>query len=293
MFDSLLRNIFSLNGYSGKTSAMIAERLDGGSVNTSFRVNFGNGFTHMIKLHAAHDNKDFLEKEVRGLKLLKDTGVVNIPEIFQNGTYGDYQYLILEYVQPGEVTPSFWENLGRSVGRLHRIKKFVFGLDHDNYMGALSQSNAQGPDWIEFWRDKRLLPQIQIAKTKNTIPPQDLPKWNKLIENIAKFIEPHTPVLLHGDLWKGNFLVGSANKAYLIDPATYYGHPEVDLAMTKLFGGFDDRFYSAYMDENKIDPTWTERIDIYNLYPILIHHNIMKTGNYYKTAIDIVKKYIE
>ena len=90
--------------------------------------------------------------------------------------------------------------------------------------------------------------------------------------------EPGRPSLIHGDLWAGNQITGNDGKVWLIDPAVYYGHPEADLAMTELFGGFSERFYRAYREITGLDPGYPDRRDLYNLYHLLNHLNLFGSG---------------
>jgi len=99
------------------------------------------------------------------------------------------------------------------------------------------------------------------------------------------------PSLLHGDLWSGNFIIDETGNACLIDPAVYYGHREADLAMTKLFGGFDEKFYSAYNEEYPLDDGYEYREDIYKLYHVLNHLNLFGSGHYMQ-AVNLIKSYL-
>jgi protein-ribulosamine 3-kinase len=96
--------------------------------------------------------------------------------------------------------------------------------------------------------------------------------------------------LLHGDLWSGNFLCGHNGDPVLIDPAVYFGHREMDIAMTKLFGGFDDTFYTAYNEERPMEGGWEERVDPCNLYPLLVHVNLFG-GGYAAQVQQILKRF--
>ena len=87
-------------------------------------------------------------------------------------------------------------------------------------------------------------------------------------------------------------LCGSDGKAMLIDPACYVGHPEADLAMTELFGGFPNLFYDAYKEEKPLQPGYEERRDIYNLYQLLNHLNLFG-ANYLEPVRSILSEYTD
>ena len=99
-----------------------------------------------------------------------------------------------------------------------------------------------------------------------------------------------SPTLLHGDLWSGNYLISTEGRPYLIDPAVYYGHREVDIAMTKLFGGFGADFYAAYWEHFSRDSNETARNDLYQLYYLLVHLNLFG-ASYYNSVKGILGCY--
>ncbi len=117
-------------------------------------------------------------------------------------------------------------------------------------------------------------------------------KLGKLLDKLPEIlIEPEKPALLHGDLWSGNYITGSDGRAWLIDPAVYIGHPEADIAMTELFGGFSGRFYGAYEEISPLAPGYSDRRNIYNLYHLLNHLNLFG-GMYLMEVIETVERYV-
>jgi fructosamine-3-kinase len=98
------------------------------------------------------------------------------------------------------------------------------------------------------------------------------------------------PALLHGDLWSGNVMVNEKGEPCLIDPAVYYGYREMELAFTKLFRGFENDFYAAYHASFPLQPGFTERVDIYNLYPLLVHANLFG-GSYFQQVEQILRRF--
>ncbi|MBK5285164.1 MAG: fructosamine kinase family protein [Bacteroidia bacterium] len=140
------------------------------------------------------------------------------------------------------------------------------------------QSNSQKRTWAEFFISERLEKQIAFAKDLGVIDNSTIQQFNNLYKRLPELIPEEAPSLLHGDLWNGNFMTGNDGKAWLIDPAIYYGHREMDLAMTKLFGGFSEEFYSSYIESFPLQKGFTERIDIHNLYPLLVHVNLFGGG---------------
>jgi protein-ribulosamine 3-kinase len=159
--------------------------------------------------------------------------------------------------------------LGRMLAALHRQTGPGFGWARDNYIGLGLQQNGWREDWLEFWREHRMRPQIGLAK-KNGFA-VEMPRLT-LLENHRP-----QPSLLHGDLWSGNagFI---AEGPVVFDPAVYYGDREADLAMTELFGGFPQEFYRAYDEAFPLSPGYEQRKHLYNLYHLLNHLNIFGGG---------------
>lgn len=183
-------------------------------------------------------------------------------------------FLVMEWINPGRKGRRFWERFGEGLAELHRHSADEYGFDRDNFIGQLPQQNEWTDAWPAFFREQRLEPQVAMARERGrwqsswTAPLEAL--YRRLPEILPGAPEPS---VLHGDLWKGNFMVTAVGDAALIDPATYYGHREADLAMTELFGGFDNAFYDAYRSAWPLGPDYETRRDIYNLYHIINHLN--------------------
>ena len=150
-----------------------------------------------------------------------------------------------------------------------------YGFPIDNYIGSTPQINTPKDSWVDFFRECRLHPQVRWAYDAGYLERSAMRQADAIMERLETLLpEPDHPSLLHGDLWGGNFMTGPDGKAWLIDPATYVGHREADLAMTELFGGFAPAFYSAYRQIANVDPEYDDRRDLYNLYHLLNHVNL-------------------
>ena len=253
--------------------------LYGGSINNNLKLetNYGNFF---LKWNNKSDK--LFEAETKGLTILKKTNIIYIPEIINF----DKDFLLMEFIEKKEKTQIFWENFGRKISELHRVSNDHFGLDHDNFIGSLNQENGKEEKWTDFFIKQRIKPQLRI----NEFPHKILNSFDKLFLKIEKIFPEENPALLHGDLWSGNFIC-SNNKPVLIDPAIYFGHREMDISMTKLFGGFSERFYESYNENYSLSEGWIEREKICNLYPLLIHANLFG-GHYYKEIERSVQYFI-
>ncbi len=203
------------------------------------------------------------------------------------------QWLAMEFIESGAPAPGFWEQFGAEMAELHRDTACErYGFQEDNHIGSTPQVNTWEDDWTRFFGEHRLRYQLELARRNGVADGSLLRAGERLIERLPELLpEPEHASLLHGDFWGGNFMVDLEGNAVIIDPAVYYGDAEADLAMARLFGGFDGRFYEAYHDVYPIAPGHAERVDLYNLYHVLNHLNLFGRG-YLGQAQAIVARYI-
>ena len=240
------------------------ERVAGGCIHDCYRVSIG-GTTRFLKTNSAN-YRDAFAAEADGLAALRAAGI-RAPEAFSHGVTEGRAYLVLEYLDLGGRQD--FAALGRMLASAHRKPGARFGWRRDNYIGATPQQNSWSEDWTDFWMERRLRPQVELARGNGfslTVPS-------------SKVLEGHQPVasLLHGDLWSGN--AGFTTEGPVVfDPAVYYGDREADLAMTELFGGFSREFYRAYDEAWPLDEGYERRKPMYNLYHLLNHLNLFGAG---------------
>ncbi len=187
--------------------------------------------------------------------------------------------------------PAAMKDLGIRLANMHLHRHTHYGFHTDNYMGSLAQQNHESVDWVAFFVKNRLLPQIELASFKNLLDINDALLFDKLIEKLPSLYEKERPSLVHGDLWSGNVIFSNLQEPVLIDPATYYGNREVDMGMTRLFGGFSGAFYEAYQQTYPLKRGWEQRCEIWNLYPLLIHLNLFGRG-YLKQIKSVLNKFV-
>lgn len=273
----------------GKADEIKASAVSGGSINETYKIEIPAG-KFFLKYNDAARYPGMFEKEAAGLKLLGSAGEIGVPEVLHTGEAGSYSYLLLNFIEQARETANFWEEFGKRLAGLHSHKADRFGLDHDNYMGSLYQYNTFHDEWVEFFVEERLEPQVKLAREDSKIGRQDVSAFERLYARLHEIFPETKPSLVHGDLWSGNFMVNSSGQACLIDPAVYYGHPEVDLAMSTLFGGFSSKFYDAYTNYNPLEKGWQQRLDYYNLYPLMVHVNLFG-GSYLGSVQRILRKF--
>lgn len=285
-FESIL---FSALGQSVEVIEM--QFISGGNINTSAQVFSSEGvfFVKWNQLEPATDGQpDLFAAEARGLDLLRETDTLHIPNVIGYGRQQEKSYLILDYVDPGTPDKAYWETLGHSLAVLHSHTQSTFGLNFANYIGTLPQTNTLTANGYDFFFENRLLPQAGLALYKGLLTKSTYDALFRLRERLPDLLPNERPALLHGDLWSGNVLVNEDGQPALIDPAVYYGFREAELAFTKLFAGFDDRFYDAYHETFPLQDGFSERIAIYNLYPLLVHVNLFGSG--YVSGVERVLK---
>ena len=227
------------------------------------------------------------ECEAKGLQLVAATDSFRIPKVIGVGKVTPYCYLLLEYIDAAPKASDFWESFGVQLAQLHKTTNPFFGLDSDNYIGSLPQYNScKITDVTQFYIEKRLEPQFKLA-TENGFLFKELSAFYKNIENE---IPKEPPALIHGDLWNGNYLVDDTGNPCLIDPAVAFAPREMDLAMMQLFGGFPNVVYTVYDTTFSLEKGWKKRIELWQLYYLLVHLNLFGSS-YYNIANTIVKKH--
>ena len=264
-----------------------ASSLSGGCINHVHRLQTSIG-DFCIKYNLRDRFPDMFTSEADGLALLNRAGEIHVPEVCFTGYAGSFAYILLEYIDQGRKSSFFMHDFGRSLARLHRHTTGYFGHEIDNYMGSLPQSNKKHTTWISFFVEERLKRQVALANVY--FSSSDFSAFERLYSRLDELLPVEPSALLHGDLWGGNYMVAPDGRACLIDPAVYYGHREVDIAMTTLFGGFDESFYASYQDEYPLEKGWQKRLDIFKLYPLLIHLNLFGSG-YLESILSITRRF--
>lgn len=249
--------------------------VSGGSINYTFRLKTTKG-NFFIKWNDSRLYPLMLEAEAEGLTILRQAKSIEIPEVLLVHTDEKYSFILLEWIESGKRKNNFFEDFGFKLSHLHSHTQENFGLDKNNYIGSLRQNNHFHSSWSDFFILERLEPQLKSAHP--VLDSLVLKKFNNLFKKLPELFPGEKPALLHGDLWNGNYLTGKTGEACLIDPAVYYGHREMDIAMTRLFGGFDSDFYESYNTHFPLEKGWQERMDICNLYPLLLHVNLFGSG---------------
>jgi fructosamine-3-kinase len=272
---AILQRIADLYSLRDGHSLQIEELIPvvGGSINKTFqlRTNAGHFF---LKQNNARSFPGMFEAEEKGMKLLKANSDFIIPSILFTDVFKDDALIVMEFVPHGEKGNGFFERFGRCLAKMHQQTQEKFGLDHNNYIGSLPQSNQTHSTWTEFFIQERLGPQLKKAIDEGRMGKEFISAFEKLYAELDNLFPKEKPALLHGDLWNGNYLADGNGNPCIFDPAVYYGHREMDIAMTKLFGGFSPAMYESYQEQYPLEKGWQQRVDICNLYPLMVHVNL-------------------
>jgi fructosamine-3-kinase len=257
-----------------------ATAISGGDISQAARLKLADGRRALVKWRDG-SLPGLFAAEQQGLQLLRAAGALLVPQVLacREATANHPAFIAMEWLDTGPKTAASAEKLGRGLASLHRFTASSFGLEHDNFIGANPQPNHPTDNWVDFFRERRLGYQMELAGQNGRLPRPRAQRLQKLLNQLDNWLPAHPSAsLLHGDLWGGNWLATAAGEPALIDPAVYYGHREADLAFTELFGGFPAAFYAAYQSAWPLENGYEERKDLYNLYHLLNHLNLFGEG---------------
>jgi fructosamine-3-kinase len=283
---------------TGKHFEMVSRQtISGGCINQAYLVSNVGGASprsnrerYFVKLNQS-SLVDMFVAEAKGLSEIAATETIKVPIPICWGVTEEHSYLVLEYLDlTTEANPQNWTQMGRNLAALHHYQmsnSLKFGWDIDNTIGSTPQINTWEKDWATFFANHRIGYQLQLAQSKGG----NFPKAAQIIAKIPELLANYhpKPSLVHGDLWSGNASFTTAGVPVIFDPAIYWGDREVDVAMAALFGGFPNAFYQGYNDVYPLDPDYSTRKILYDLYHILNHYNLFG-GNYQAQANNIIDR---
>ncbi len=263
-----------------------AQPVAGGDINQAFNAELAGGRRVFVKTNHGTDRRMF-PCEAKGLAWLAEPGAIRVPEVLAVSGEADDgpQFLVLELVDSGRRAKDYGEALGRGLAALHRAGAPEFGLDYDNFIATLPQDNTPSDSWPAFYALRRLEPQVRLAVDDGPAPRAWSRRFERLFSRLDDLAGPaEPPARLHGDLWSGNLHADGEGRPVLIDPAVYGGHREIDLAMLELFGRPSPAFWEAYDSVYPVADERSERLPLYQLYPLLVHVNLF--GGAYVGAVE-------
>jgi protein-ribulosamine 3-kinase len=266
--------------------------VGGGCIHTALRID-GQGArgaaSYFAKVNYIARSAMF-EAEAGGLEALRGAGKLRVPRVVASGSDDEHAWLALEWLELHPLDAAAGARLGAGLAAQHRLEQARFGWERDNYIGASPQRNGWSDDWLDFWRERRLVAQLRLAAA-NRLPSRMIDRGERLAADCPAFFRGHEPQrsLLHGDLWGGNAAMLAGALPLAFDPAVYVGDREADVAMTELFGGFPPDFASAYREAWPLADGYRVRREFYNLYHVLNHANLF-AGDYVRQAGDSIER---
>ena len=263
--------------------------VSGGDISAAFKISTAT-HDYFLKVNSGTNAASMCCAEKVGLEMLKESGTISVPEPILSGTFGEKSFLLMEYVASQLPRAADFRKLGHQVALLHQTSYSHFGFATDNFIGRLPQQNKPHPDWPAFYWSERLKPQCRWALEQQLLTKSEIPEQERAFDVLYYLLGEVSPSLIHGDLWGGNFLIATDGTPYLIDPAVYYGHSLVDIAMSGLFGGFGPEFYESYHALIPKSKNYEAQIELYRLYYLLVHLNMFGLG-YRSAVVSIMKRY--
>ncbi|MGP4039508.1 fructosamine kinase family protein [Gracilibacillus sp. D59] len=269
----------------------LVEPIAGGDINQAYYVQTAKK-NYFIKTNQSVPS-EFFKIEADGLERIRATNTIAVPQVYHydiaNGN--EEIALIMEWVD-GSKKASTGRILGENLAALHLADAgSSYGLDQTTFVGELTQENVWYDNWVDYYREKRLRPQMELAIKKGRMNGKRRERTESLLAHLDQYI-PKVPrvSLLHGDLWGGNWLAGENGEPYLIDPSVVYGDHLFEIAFTELFGGFPADFYQSYQAAYPLEDYYQDVKPIYQLFYLLVHLNIFGEG--YGGSVDrIITRY--
>ena len=281
----------SLNEALSDSMALVVRgnpsRVRGGDISAAWRVETDGGSV-FVKT-GAPSAADGFAAEADGLLGLSSSGAVRVPKVLAHGSTESDAYIALEWLELGSPDAAVAERFGRQLAALHRVSSDRHGWRRDNTIGRTPQKNAWSESWLEFFGQRRLRCQLELAGERGY--DRELGAIGaRLLDALPGLLGEHEPrpSLLHGDLWAGNF-AACQGEPVMFDPAVHFGDRETDLAMTQLFGGFPPRFYAAYREAWPLAPGAERRVELYQLYHVLNHLNLFG-GAYLDQSLSLMRR---
>jgi len=264
--------------------------VGGGCIHKAWCIHFQNDKKVFAKSnHIDNINMFKFEREcLLALKRYANESYIYVPKPIDLLSYQNISILFLEWI---DLKQSQQDLLGKGLALLHKSStegsQTNFGWEEEGFIGSIKQIRGWASNWGEFFVNYRLRPQLIKAKEWGL----RVDDYEAVLIYLSSYLNDHKPriSLVHGDLWSGNCGSTQNGLGSLYDPASYWADREVDISMTKLFGGFNRDFYKGYEEIWPLDKSSSERTEIYNLYHLLNHANIF--GGYYKeNSLEILKR---
>jgi fructosamine-3-kinase len=267
-------------------------RIAGGDLNDAYAAELEDGERVFVKT-AADAAPGAFTREAEGLRWLGEPGALRVATVLAlSDEPPGPRFLALEWIERGSTSAASEQQLGRGLAALHAAGAPSFGGEHDLVLGPLTLPNAPLDGWPEFYATQRLEPVARIAAERGALPSGAAEALERLTGRLDELCGPaEPPARLHGDLWSGNVMTGVDGRPWLIDPAAYGGHREIDLAMLRLFGAPGPGFLTAYEEVAPLAAGHEQRVELYQVLPLLTHAALFG-GSYGSSALRAMRRYV-
>lgn len=261
----------------------------GGDVSRSYHVHTAEGGDYFLKVNT-RDLLHMFEAESDGLQTLRELTPFRVPKVLDTFSVHDHSGILMEWIEPSNPDEKSWQQFWSFLGEMHSQVGDKFGFYRNNFIGPLVQQNEEDTNWIEFWIERRISPLVAIAVEKGQLKQKDMFAFFALFDRARKQLGDHafTPRLLHGDLWKGNLIFDENGTPTVIDPAIYYGWPEMELAFMDLFGGFSGEGREHYKPRDNHNYLGDQHWHLWQIYPLLVH-TIVFGGMYQRRLMTAIE----
>ena len=285
MNDELKNRLHSILG----SEIIRSSAISGGDISKAYVV-YTKSDRFFCKYHLGGNSLDMFIAEKDGLEAISATNAIYAPHVIAVEPSTKGAFLLLEYIESKSPSAKEMELLGCQLAEMHQITSGDFGWPTDNFIGSLPQSNTRNENWPHFYAEERILPQLNRAVEQKMLSLEEVPSGEKLVKGIHAYCDPENPSLIHGDLWGGNFLISATGQPCLIDPSVSFADPHMDIAMSRLFGGFNASFYLGYSEVANATLPNEAQTDLYQLYYLLVHLNLFGRS-YYPSVRRILRTY--
>lgn len=267
-----------------------ARELRGGDISQAWHL-ATNKQELFVKCNSHSAASAMFAAEAEGLNALRSAFSGVVPVVLGQGLAGSHAFVVMQYLKSSSSpTRNHMQQFGSMLAELHRHTHTAFGWQHSNFIATTTQQNNWCSSWPQFLAEQRILPLVKRLVTTQQFSLHDASAAEMLCKRFEELMPAEPPSLLHGDLWSGNYMVMADGLPAIFDPAVYYGHREIDIAMTLLFGGFETSFYAAYQESWPLQAGWERRLSIMQLYPLLVHA-LLFGGAYVSRCRAIVQAY--
>jgi fructosamine-3-kinase len=263
--------------------------VTGGDINRAYKIKDTND-VFFLKVNDAAAYPNMFEREADGLAALRKNSDYIVPNVLKTGIADGQQYLLLQWIERSAPAGNYYSSLGKSLAAMHLQTAAQAGWAVDNYIGSLQQKNTFTNDWSSFYAAHRIAPLVKLLSDAGAFGSREQQCAERLYTRLPQHFPNEKHAFLHGDLWGGNHFPNEKGLPALIDPAVYYGHREMDIGMTALFGGFDRAFYDAYNYHYPLESGWQQRLQLTQLYPLLVHA-VLFSGHYVSQSASILARF--